>query len=633
MQIVYGDKKQKFETGATPIEIAKALGAQLSGVIAAKIDSGPIDLMRKINKDTKIEFLTFESKEGKEVFWHSGAHLMAAAVKRIYPAAQLTLGPAISEGFYYDFYNLKLGDNDLEKLEKEMKKIVEEDSKFTRKEVSKEEALALFKGNKFKTEILDEAEAPITVYETGDFVDICRGPHVPSTRYLKAFKLLKVAGAYWRGDSKREVLTRIYGISFPSKALLEEYTKFEGERSKHDHKKIGKELELFETSPMSPGSPVFLPNGAIVYNELLRFAREVDRKFGYKEIITPIIAKSEVWKTSGHYEKYHESMYRVTPFALEDEEYALKPMNCPFSTIVFNSKTRSYRDLPLRLSDYGFLHRYELEGTLDGLFRTRILEQNDAHIYVTEEQLESEIRMIFEMLKEIYKPFKLTPFMTLATRPEQRIGSEEAWNKAENVLRNALEKSGYKYEVKEGDGAFYGPKIDAYVLDFTGKPNPTYTASTIQVDFNLANRFDAKYIGSDNKEHVPVVLHRSIMGSIGRFMGIILSNSGGELPVWLSPVQARIVTITERNNDYGKKLLSKFIENGIRAELDESNSTLDYKIREGQLKKIPYLIVLGDKEEAANTIAVRSKDGKTKYNINTETFINELSENTRTRSL
>ncbi len=633
MQIVYEDKKQKFETGATPIEIAKTLGVQLSGVIAAKIDSGPIDLTRKINEDTKIEFLTFDSKEGKEVFWHSSAHLMAAAVKRVYPNAQLTLGPAISEGFYYDFYDIKLGDNDLELLEKEMKAIVEADSKFVRKEVSKDEALALFKGNKFKAEILGEAESPITIYETGDFIDICRGPHVPSTRYLKAFKLLKVAGAYWRGDSKREVLTRIYGVSFPSKALLEEYTKFEGERSKHDHKKIGKELELFETSAWSPGSPFLLPNGAIIYNELLKLAREMDKKYGYQEIITPIIAKSEVWKTSGHYEKYRENMYKVAPFSVEDEEYALKPMNCPFSTVVFNAKTRSYRDLPLRLADYGFLHRYELEGALDGLFRTRMLEQNDAHIYITEDQVENEIIRMFEIMKEVYAIFKLTPLMTLATRPEQRIGSDDAWSRAENALRNALEKSGYKYTIKEGDGAFYGPKIDIYVLDFTGKPESAYAASTIQVDFNLATRFDVKYTGSDNREHTPIVLHQSVMGSLGRFMGIILSNSGGDLPVWLSPVQARIVTITERNNDYGKKLLSKFIERGLRVELDESNATLDYKIREGQLKKIPYIIVLGDKEEAANTIAVRSKDGKTKYGVELNEFSKDLQEKIKTRTL
>ncbi len=633
MEITYNNEKKKFDSSVSPIEIAKSIGVQLKDVLVAKIDTGLIDLTRKINKSTKIEFLKFDSGEGKEVFWHSSAHIMAAAIKRLYPEALLTLGPAIDEGFYYDFYNLKIGDNDLPKIEKEMKKIVDEDSKFLRKEVSKKEALELFKGNTFKAEILEDAELPITVYETGEFMDICRGPHVPSTRYIKAVKLLKVAGAYWRGDSKREVLTRIYGVSFPSKNELDEYNKFEAERSKHDHKKIGRELELFEISSWSPGSPFFLPDGTIIYNELLKLAKEMDRKYGYQEIITPIIAKSEVWKISGHYEKYRENMYRASPFAVEEDDYALKPMNCPFSTVVFKSKTRSYRDLPLRLSDYGFLHRYELEGALDGLLRTRILEQNDAHIYVTEDQIEGEILKLFDMLKEVYSLFKLTPIMTLATRPKQRIGSDEVWDKAEKALKNALEKNGYEYTIKEGDGAFYGPKIDIYVLDFTGKPESAYAASTFQVDFNLANRFDVRYVGSDNKEHVPVVVHRSVMGSIGRFMGIILSNGGGELPLWISPKQVRILSLTERNNAYAKKVYDKLFEAGIRVDINESNSTLEYKIRESQLMKIPYVLIVGDKEESANRIAVRTLDGKTRYGVNLADFIKDLEQKIKTRAL
>ncbi len=632
MEITCKGRKKNFEAPVSGIEVAKAMDMHLKDVIAVKVNGDIFDLSRKIEKEAQVEFLTFDSKEGKEVFWHSSAHVLAAAVKRLYPESQLTLGPAIDDGFYYDFYDLKIGDNDLPAIEKEMKKITEEDSKFVRREVSKKEAAALFKDNKFKMEMLEDASSPITIYDTGDFMDLCRGPHVPSTRYIKAVKLLKVAGAYWRGDSKREVLTRIYGVSFPSKAALEEFAKFEEERSKHDHKKIGRELQLFETSPWSPGSPFFLPNGTIVYNELLKLAKEMDGKYGYKEIITPLIAKAEGWKTSGHYENYRENMFKVTPFSSEEEEYILKPMNCPFSTVVFKSKTRSYRDLPLRLSDYSVLHRYELEGALDGLLRTRMLEQNDCHTYVTEDQLEGEIARIFEMTKEIYSIFKLTPIFTLATRPEHRIGEEELWDAAETALKNVLEKSGYKYQIKEGDGAFYGPKIDVYVLDFTGKPESAYAASTIQVDFNLAHRFDAKYIGKDNKEHFPVVIHRSILGSIGRFMGIVLENTGGNLPVWLSPEQVRILTITERNNDYAKKVFGRIIEHGIRARLDESNSTLDYKIREAQLMKIPYVLVLGDKEEAAKTIAVRTKDGKTTYGVAIEDFIKEAGEKIRKRT-
>jgi threonyl-tRNA synthetase len=633
MEITHNGEKKEFDAPVSCVEIAKAFGVPLKNTIVAKTSSGLVDLARKIEKSTKIEFITFDSKEGKEVFWHSSSHVMAAAIKKLFPEAQLTLGPAIDEGFYYDFYNLKVGDNDLPRIEKEMKKIIEEDSKFIRKEVSKKEAIALFKDNKFKEEMLEEAEPPITVYETGDFVDICKGPHIPSTSHIKAIKLTKIAGAYWRGDSKREVLTRIYGVSFPSEAAMKEYTKFEEERSKHDHKKIGKALEIFETSAFSPGSPVFLPNGTIIYNELLNLAREMGRKYGYQEIITPIIAKSEVWKISGHYEKYKESMYWLNSSLEGDEkeEYGLKPMNCPFSTIAFKSKTRSYKELPIRFSDYGMLHRNELEGTLDGLFRTRMFEQTDVHIYVTEDQIEGEILKIFDMMKETFAIFKFTPIMTLGTRPKERIGKEEDWDKGETILKRILEKAGYKYTIKEGDGAFYGPKIDVYVLDFTGRPEAAYAMFTVQIDFNLAERFDVKYVGSDNKEHIPVVLHSSLIGAIGRFMGIILSNTGGDLPVWLSPKQVKVLTITERNNGYAKKVYERLLEHDIRVEFDDSNSTLDYKIRGTQLMKIPYVFVIGDKEETNKTVAVRGRDGKTKYGVDLDEFIKSLEKEIKER--
>ncbi len=633
MEIEYKGKKYEFKSAASPIDIAKKLEIPLKDVIAAKIDLGSIDLKREIDHDTYIEFLTFADSEGKKVFWHSSAHLLAAAVKNLYPDALITLGPPIDSGFYYDFYNLNIGDNDLPKLEKEMKRIIDSDEKFIRKETTKEEAEKIFGGNRFKIEILStEAKPPITMYETGNFLDLCRGPHIPSTRYIKAVKLLKVAGAYWRGDSKREVLTRIYGVAFPSKADLDEYLKIESERSRHDHKKIGKELELFETSPLSPGSPFFLPKGTTVYNELLKLAREMDRKYGYQEIITPIIAKSDVWKTSGHYEKYRNNMYRVAPFSNEEDEYALKPMNCPFSTVVFKSKTRSYRDLPLRFSDYGMLHRYELEGALDGLLRTRLFEQNDAHIYVTEDQMEEEIMRVFDLMEEVYSLFNLSPIMTLATRPAERIGSDEEWDKGETALRKVLEKRGYKYSIKEGDGAFYGPKIDVYVLDFTGRPESAYAVFTVQIDFNLAARFGVKYVGPDNKEHTPIVLHRAVMGSIGRFMGIILENTTGDLPVWLSPVQVRILTITERSETYAKQIFDEFFSAGVRVELDNANSTLDYKIRESQLMKIPYVVIIGDKEIEKETIAVRGRDGKTRYGVSAKEFIKEVMKTIENRS-
>jgi threonyl-tRNA synthetase len=632
MKILYKKSEKDIEKGKTAREIAKEFNVPMKELLVAQINGRLIDLSRKVDEDGEIKFLTFDDEEGKKVFWHSSAHVLATAVKRLYPEAILGIGPAIEEGFYYDIYNIKTGDNDLEKIEKEMYAIAKENLVFERKDISKEEAKELLKDNKFKLEIINEVDEGLSIYKNGDFFDLCRGPHIPSTIYLSAIKLLKVAGAYWKGDSKREVMTRIYGISFPSKKELEEYIKLVEERKEHDHKKIGKELGLFEFSDLSPGSPFFTVKGTIVYNELLKFARELDKKYDYSEIITPLIAKVDLWKISGHFDKYRENMFKVTPFE-SDEEYGLKPMNCPFSVILFKARTRSYRELPMRLADYGFLHRYELEGTLDGLFRTRLMEQNDSHVYATEDQIEGEIMRTFDMMDEVYDKFNLKPIMKLATRPEKRIGEEALWDKGESILKAAIEKKGYDYEIKEGDGAFYGPKIDIYALDFSGKPEDAYAVSTIQLDFNLAVRFDAKYVGSDNKEHFPIVIHKSIMGTIGRFMGIILENSKGELPFWLSPVQVRVLTITEKNNEYALKIVEKLKSSEIRVDNELENGTLDYKIRKGQLEKIPYIIIIGNKEEEKNTIAVRNRKGKTAYNLKIEDFINERLEDIKLRKL
>ncbi len=632
MQIKYKGETHEIKGEKTLFDIAKELDVDLKEVLVAKVNGQLYDLSRKLDKDAEVEFLTFESNEGKKVFWHSSAHVLAAAVKKLYPDAVLGIGPPIDEGFYYDFYNLNVGDNDLEKLTKEAEKIIEKDEKFIRKESNVDEAREIVKDNKFKLEILNSLANDVTFYQNGDFVDLCRGPHIPSTRLIKAIKFTKVAGAYWRGNSKNEVMTRIYGISFPSKEQMNEYIKLSEEKKEHDHKKIGKDLELFFFSDISPGSPFFMPKGAAVYNELLKFAREIDFKYGYKEVITPIIAKVDLWKTSGHFDKYRENMFRASPFD-SDEEYGLKPMNCPFSTLIFKSRTRSYKELPLRLADYGFLHRYELEGTMDGLLRTRLMEQNDAHVYVTEDQVEQEVLLLFKMLDEIYGKFNLSPIMVLATRPEKRIGADELWDKAEATLKKILDKSGYKYTVKEGDGAFYGPKIDIYVLDFTGKPDAAYAVSTIQLDFNLAARFGAVYVGADNKEHTPLVIHRSIMGTIGRFMGIILENSKGSLPLWVSPVQARVINITERNREYAAKVSKSLEEAGLRVELDDSSRTLEYKVRESQLIKAYYTIILGDKEESGNVIAIRTRDGKTKYNVKLDEFIEEATKKIKERTI
>lgn len=630
MRIKYKNQDKEFGQGKTAKEIALEFNIPLKNVLVASINDRLIDLSRPINEDGEIKFYSFNDKEGRKVFWHSSAHLLAAAVKRLYPQAILGIGPAIDEGFYYDIYNIPAGDNDLKKIEQKMYEIIKENLFFEREDISKEEARKLLKDNKFKLEIIENVNEGMSIYRNGEFYDLCRGPHIPSTGYIGAVKLLKVAGAYWKGDSKREVMTRIYGISFPSKEELENYIKILEERKEHDHKKIGKELELFEFSEFSPGSPFFTVKGAIVYNELIKFARELDIKYDYTEIITPMVAKVDLWKISGHFDKYRQNMFKVMPFE-SDEEYALKPMNCPFSALLFRSKTRSYRELPMRLADYGFLHRYELEGTLNGLLRTRMMEQNDSHVYVTEEQIESEIMRMFDIMDEMYKPFNMKPIMKLATRPEERIGEEELWDKAEGILREVLKKRGYNYEIKEGDGAFYGPKIDIYVLDFSGKPEDAYAVSTIQLDFNLAVRFDAKYIGRDNKEHFPIVIHRSIMGTIQRFMGIILENLKGELPLWLSPIQVRVLTITERNNNYALEIIKTIKDSGIRVDSDIENGTLDYKIRKAQLEKIPYVIIIGDKEEEKKAIAVRDRKGKTTYNVKLDDFIKDKIEEINNR--
>ena len=624
MKIKYKDKEIEVKRGATPLDIAGELELDSKEFLAAKINGKAVDMSRPIDEEGEIIFLDFGSEDGKRVFWHSSAHIMATAVKRLYPDVLLGIGPSIDEGFYYDFYNLKVGDNDLEKIEKEMKNVVKENSRFVRRDVDKKGAEEAVNGNKFKLELLKDITDGPSVYQNREFSDLCRGPHIPSTGRVKAVKLLKVAGAYWRGDSKREVMTRIYGVSFPTKEQMEEYLKTVGERRDRNQKKIGRELELFTTSDISPGSIFFLPAGAVVYNELVKLSREMDKKYDYQEIITPQIAKADMWKISGHWDKYRDDMFKVMPFATE-EEYGLKPMNCPFSTYVFKSKPRSYKDLPLRLADYGFLHRYEMEGTLDGLMSTRMFEQSDSHTYLTEEQVEGEIVSIIEITKEIYAIFGLKWLMKIGTRPEKRIGTDEEWDRGEAVLKRVLEKKGYDYEVKEGDGAFYGPKIDMYALDFTGKPDSAYAVSTIQLDFNLAKRFDVKYTGSDNAEHNPLVIHKSLMGSIGRFMGIILENSRGELPMWLAPVQVRVLTITDRNDEYAKAVFSRLKGAGIRAELDDSNNTLDYKVREAQLKKVPYVVVVGDKESSEKNIAVRDRSGKTKYKVELDAFIEEKS--------
>ncbi len=638
MKIKYKDKSIEVKEGITPREIADMFNVNTTEFFVATVNDVPWDLDRPINKDANIDFLSFNDKLGKETFWHSTAHILATAIKHLYPEALPTIGPAIDEGFYYDFFNLHISDKDLPKIEKEMEKIIAKNLPFKRTDISREEAKKIFSYNKFKEEILNETPEQVSIYQDDDFVDLCTGPHVPSTGYIKAIKLLKVSGSYWRGDPKRETLTRIYGISFPSKEQLNDYLEILKERERRDHKLLGKEMELFMFTEYSPGSPIYLPRGYFVYRQLMKLSEELDEKYGYLAVKTPFIAKSELWKITGHYAKYKENMFAVYPFSeLEElgdnkfkivgEEYALKPMSCPFHVLVFKSKPRSYRDLPMRIAEFGWVHRYELEGTLDGLKRTRAIQQQDAHIFATEDQIESEVEKVLEYAHEVYSLFNIKYKLVLATRPEKRIGSEELWDKAENALKSILDKKG-DYEIKPGDGAFYGPKIDIYYYDFTGRPEYAAAIGTVQLDFNLAPEFDAYYIDKDNKQKYPVVIHRAIMGSFNRFMAVIIEHFAGNLPVWISPEQVRVLSISDKVKDYAEKVNNSLLENKIRSTLDDSAVTLQKKIREAQILRIPYMVIIGEEEKNSNKISVRLRNGNTIKGLNLENFIEKVKEKT-----
>lgn len=643
MKVKYNEREIELKEGVTPREIANIFNVDTKEFFAAKVNGEPWDLDRPIYKDAIVSFLSFNDKEGKEIFWHSTAHILATAIKHLYPNALPTIGPAIDEGFYYDFFNLPIGDKDLPKIEEEMRKIIAKNAPFKRSELSREEAKSMFSYNKFKEEILNETPEIVSIYRDDDFVDLCTGPHVPSTGYIKAVKLLKVSGSYWRGDPKRETLTRIYGISFPSKEQLEEYIKILEERARRDHKLLGKEMELFMFTEYSPGSPIYLPRGWFIYRQLMRLAEELDEKYGYQLVKTPFIAKSQLWKITGHYAKYKENMFGVYPFSeLEElgenkfkvvgDEYALKPMSCPFHVLIFKAKPRSYRDLPMRIAEFGWVHRYELEGTLDGLKRTRVIHQQDAHIFVREDQIEDEVEKVLQYAQEVYSMFNIKYKLVLATRPEKRIGSEELWDKAESALKRILEKRG-DYEIKPGDGAFYGPKIDIYYFDFTGKPEYAAAIGTVQLDFNIAPEFDAYYIDKDDKQKYPVVIHRAIMGSFNRFMGVLIEHFAGNLPVWISPEQVRVLSISDKVRDYAEQIYNELKRSGIRTETDVSATTLQKKIREAQILRIPYMIIIGEEEKKNGTISVRMRNGVTVKGLKLEKFIARVKEKVEKREI
>ncbi len=592
--------------GTTAAEVAKSIGPGLyKAACAAKIDGEACDLRTPLTQNCSLEILTFEDPEGQHAFWHTAAHVMAQAVQHLFPEAKFGIGPALENGWYYDIKaGRPLTTGDFEAIEAEMKKLIKQDEPVEKRIITAEEGRALFAGQDYKLELLEEyAEKgwQLSVYQQGDFTDLCAGPHLMSTGALKAVKLTKVAAAYWRADAARDSLDRLYGIAFPKASMLEEYQKRMEEAAKRDHRRLGKELELFALLEEGPGFPFFLPKGMVLKNTLLDYWREIHHKAGYQEISTPIMLNRSLWERSGHWDHYKKNMYTTV---IDDTDFAIKPMNCPGGILVYQTQPRSYRDLPLRMGEIGLVHRHELSGALHGLMRVRCFNQDDAHIFMTPDQIKSEIKGVVKLIDEVYTKFGFEYHIELSTMPEDHMGSEEAWEQATEGLRGALEELGREYTVNEGDGAFYGPKLDFHLVDAIGR---TWQCGTIQLDMQLPERFELEYTGEDGQKHRPVMIHRVVFGSIERFIGILIEHFAGAFPTWLAPVQAVVIPITDRAHDYARQLEARLDAAGIRAEGDYRSEKMGYKIREAQLKKIPYMLVVGDKEMEAGTVAVRAR--------------------------
>jgi len=587
--------------------------------VAAQIDGRLVDLSQPIEKDTSISFISIHSKRGLEILRHSAAHVMAQAVKELFPNVKLTFGPSTDTGFYYDFdYERTFTPQDLERIEKKALEIIEQDLPFHRKVVSKEEAIKTFRqlGETYKVEHLEELPEKVSLYRQGNFIDLCEGPHLPSTGRIKGFKLLSVSGTYWRGDIHNQVLQRIYGTAFAEPQQLEEYLLMLEEARKRDHRKLGKELDLFSIhEEVGPGLVIYHPKGAMLRTILEEFERKEHLKRGYQIVIGPQLLRLDLWKRSGHYENYREKMYFTK---VEDSEYGIKPMNCLAHMLIYKSKIRSYRDLPLRYFELGTVHRHEQSGELHGLLRVRGFTQDDAHILCRPDQLHEEICAIIDFVDEVMKIFQFEYELELSTRPEKSIGSDEDWENATKALSHALESKNLPFEVNEGEGAFYGPKIDVKLKDALQRK---WQCSTIQVDFAMPERFDLTYVGRDGGEHRPVMLHRVILGAMERFIGVLIEHYAGAFPVWLAPVQAILLTVTDRHIPYGEKLYQQLVQNGIRVEKDFRNEKLGYKIREAQIQKIPFMLVVGDREEKEGTVSPRKRSGETIRSMGVKEFI------------
>ena len=600
----------EVEKGTTVLEVTKKISEGLARNAMCGLVNGEVkDLRYELNDDAELNICTFDSLEGKKAYWHTTSHILAQAVKRLYPDTKLAIGPSIDNGFYYDFdTEMTFTPEILEKLEAEMSKIIKEDLEIKRFTLPREEAIKFMKDRKedYKVELIEDLPEgeEISFYEQGEFVDLCAGPHLMSTGKVKAIKLQHVSGAYWRGNENNKMLQRIYGISFPKKSELDSYLEMLEEAKKRDHKKLGKQLELFMIAPEGPGFPFFLPKGMVLRNILEDFWRNIHKENGYQEIKTPVILNEELWHRSGHWDHYKENMYTTK---IDDVDYGIKPMNCPGGMLVYKNKMHSYRELPIRAGELGLVHRHEKSGELNGLFRVRCFTQDDAHIFCLPTQIESEITNLMKLIDTVYSIFGFVYTVELSTRPEDSMGSDEEWELAENSLKKALESQGVTYKINEGDGAFYGPKIDFHIKDCLGRE---WQCGTIQLDFQMPERFDLTYIGEDGEKHRPVMLHRVIFGSIERFIGILIEHYAGAFPVWLAPVQVKILPIADAHIEYAKKLQEEFSKKGIRVELDDREEKIGYKIREAQLEKVPYMAIVGDKEIEANAIGLRSrKDG------------------------
>ena len=608
MKITLKDGSSKeYAQSMSVIDIAKDISEGLARVATAgEVDGEVVDLRTVIDKDCELNILTFNDEKGKGAFRHTTSHIMAQAIKRLYPDTKLAIGPSIEDGFYYDIdRETPLVTEDLEKIEAEMKKIVKEDLPIKQYTMPRAEAIAYFKekDEPYKVELIEDLpeDSVISFYSQGEFTDLCAGPHLMSTKLVKAFKLTSLAGAYWRGSEKNKMLQRVYGTSYPKKAELEEYLHMMEEAKKRDHRKLGKELGLFMMREEGPGFPFFLPKGMELKNQLLDYWREIHKKAGYVEISSPIMLSRHLWETSGHWDHYKDNMYTTV---IDDEDFAIKPMNCPGGILVYESEPRSYRDLPIRMGELGLVHRHEKSGQLHGLMRVRCFTQDDAHIFMTPEQVRDEIKGVVKLINEVYSLFGFKYHVELSTRPEDSMGSDEDWDMATEALRGALDDLGLPYVVNEGDGAFYGPKIDFHLEDSIGR---TWQCGTIQLDFQLPLRFNLEYTGADGEKHRPIMIHRVIFGSIERFIGILIEHFAGAFPTWLAPVQVKVLPISDKYMDYAQKVLDELNNSGVRAEIDTRAEKIGYKIREAQMKKIPYMLVVGAKEEEDGLVSVRSR--------------------------